>query len=71
MKLFEILVNSKFSSYTSYILSTEIDLFLITGFSAEASSEFIVKKKKKKRPLDLQNSLLFCRLFKNTLSFLL
>lgn len=42
MKLFEILVNSKFSSYTSYILSTEIDLFLITAFSAEASSEFII-----------------------------
>lgn len=49
MKLFEILVNSKFSSYTSYILSMEIDLFLITAFSAEASSEF-VKKKKASRP---------------------
>lgn len=42
MKLFEILVNSKFSSYTSYILSTEIDLFLITAFR---------KKEKKKKGL--------------------
>lgn len=67
MELFEILDNSKFSSYTSYILFMEIDLFLITAFSAEASSEFIVKK----RPLDLQNSILFCSLFTNPLSFLL
>lgn len=46
MELFENLDNSKFSSYTSYILFMEMDLFLITAFSAEASSEFIVKKKK-------------------------